>query len=56
LHARFDKLGKRLPDTGHGCGCQMCADTNAPRYERRAEPRSTRAGLWGRVRRGFIRL
>src|SRR5260370_40392032 len=34
-HARFDKFGKRLPDTGRGCGCQLCAVSNAPRYERR---------------------
>jgi hypothetical protein len=38
LQARFDKQGRRLPDTGRGCGCQLCADADAPRYERRADP------------------
>jgi hypothetical protein len=37
MKARFDKLGRRLPDTGHGCGCKLCAEQNAPRYERRYE-------------------
>ncbi|HEY6114370.1 MAG TPA: hypothetical protein VI172_00275 [Candidatus Dormibacteraeota bacterium] len=27
--ARFDKHGKALPDSGHGCGCQICADAYA---------------------------
>jgi hypothetical protein len=27
--ARFDKDGNPLPETGHGCGCQICADTHA---------------------------
>ena len=35
MQARFDKQGRPLPDTGRGCGCQQCADANAPRYERR---------------------
>jgi hypothetical protein len=44
--ARFDKHGNRLPDTGHGCGCQICADAHAARH------RST--GAWSRVVR-FVR-
>src|SRR5438034_5447575 len=40
MQARFDKDGKQLPDTGHGCGCRLCAISNAPRYERRDDPRS----------------
>jgi hypothetical protein len=32
--ARFDKLGNRLPETGHGCGCHICADAHAERQER----------------------
>jgi hypothetical protein len=27
--ARFDKHGNPLPDSGHGCGCQICADNHA---------------------------
>jgi hypothetical protein len=27
--ARYDKDGNPLPDTGHGCGCQICADAHA---------------------------
>ena len=54
-HARFDKQGRRLPDTGHGCGCSMCAESNAPRYERRVE--GTRSGgEWGGLRRSLVRL
>jgi len=53
-HARFDKFGKRLPDTGHGCGCWLCAVSNAPRYERRKTPRSRE--LWSPVRRRVMRL
>jgi len=53
--ARFDKQGRRLPDTGHGCGCRLCAETNAPRYERRhADPE--RSGDWGRLQRWAVRL
>ena len=48
MQARFDKQGRRLPDTGHGCGCQLCAASNAPRYERRAAERST---AWGSLHR-----
>jgi hypothetical protein len=32
--ARFDKHGNALPDTGHGCGCQICADAHAERVRR----------------------
>ena len=35
---RLDKDGKQLPDTGRGCGCELCAEANAPRYERRSRP------------------
>jgi len=54
MQARFDKQGRPLPDTGRGCGCQQCADANAPRYERRLDPeRYTR---WSSLRRGLMRL
>jgi len=48
---RFDKEGQRIPDTGRGCGCQQCADANAPRYERRAAPMARTGGRWGALRR-----
>lgn len=48
MHARFDKEGNRLLDTGQGCGCQLCADAGATRYERRS---SERASLWSPFRR-----
>ena len=53
MQARFDKQGNPLPDTGHGCGCQMCADSDAPRYERRAAERTT---AWGSVHRLLHRM
>ncbi|TMD31156.1 MAG: hypothetical protein E6I95_13575 [Chloroflexi bacterium] len=53
MQARFDKLGRRLPDTGHGCGCKLCAETNAPRYERRQSDRST---AWNPLRRRIVHL
>jgi hypothetical protein len=53
-HARFDKFGKRLPDTGRGCGCQLCAVSNAPRYERRKTRRGDQ--LWSPMRRRLMRL
>ena len=53
MQARFDKQGNQLPDTGHGCGCQLCADTDAPRYERRAEARTT---AWNAMRRRLHRI
>jgi hypothetical protein len=52
MQARFDKQGNQLPDTGHGCGCQLCADSNAPRYERR---QSERASAWSPMRRRLAR-
>ena len=52
MPARFDKHGRRLPDTGHGCGCKLCADSNAPRHERRSDGRP--AGLWSPLRRRLI--
>ena len=53
MQARFDKQGNRLPDTGHGCGCQLCADINAPRYDRRRAERSSTA--WSPLRRRLVR-
>jgi hypothetical protein len=55
MQARFDKHGRELPDTGHGCGCRQCAASNAPRYERRSEPERT-TGEWSPMRRRIIRL
>ncbi len=52
---RYDKAGKQLPDTGRGCGCQLCETTGAPRYERRADnPRG--GGRWSGARRSVVRL
>jgi len=53
MQARFDKQGNQLPDTGHGCGCQQCADSDAPRYERRTEERTT---AWGWAHRLLHRM
>jgi len=55
MQARFDKQGRRLPDTGHGCGCQICADANAPRYERRQDLRGAERE-WTSARRRLVRL
>ena len=52
MQARFDKQGKKLPDTGHGCGCQLCADLQAPRYGRR---HSEHSSAWGPLRRWLAR-
>jgi hypothetical protein len=52
MQARYDKHGKRLPDTGHGCGCELCAASGAPRYERRRSERNT---AWSPVRRRLAR-
>jgi hypothetical protein len=52
MQARFDKQGNKLPDTGHGCGCQLCADADAPRYERR---QSERGSAWSPLRRRLAR-
>jgi len=54
MQARFDKQGRPLPDTGRGCGCQQCADANAPRYERRMEPE--RVTRWSALRRTITRV
>jgi len=54
MQARFDKFGKRLPDTGHGCGCELCARSNAPRYERRHDARV--AGSWGPFKRRLAKI
>ncbi|TMC82267.1 MAG: hypothetical protein E6I61_00900 [Chloroflexi bacterium] len=53
MQARFDKAGRRLPDTGYGCGCQLCADSNAPRYERREDP-GRESRVWSPLRRRLI--
>ena len=53
--SRFDKNGKRLTDTGRGCGCRLCEDAGAPRYERRDNV--TRAGgSWTSLRRTLVRM
>jgi hypothetical protein len=54
MRARYDKFGNRLPETGRGCGCELCARSNAPRYERRQDSR--RAAAWGPVRRRLALL
>jgi len=54
MQARFDKNGRRLPDTGRGCGCELCAESNAPRYERRHAARTS--GRWNSLRRGLARM
>jgi hypothetical protein len=56
MHARFDKHGKQLPDTGRGCGCRMCEESGAPQYERRGEARADGDAAWGPLRRRFARL
>ncbi len=55
MQARFDKQGRRLPDTGRGCGCRLCADSNAPRYERRLDPQRE-ALPWSPLRRRTVLL
>lgn len=52
IHARFDKHGRRLPDSGRGCGCRQCAEAHAAPYERRRVERS--AGTWGPWRRRLV--
>jgi hypothetical protein len=52
---RYDKHGQRLPDTGHGCGCRLCAETNAPRYERRNDT-MREGGEWGSLHRRLARF
>ena len=46
----IDELGRRLPDTGRGCGCRLCAESNAPRYERRHRDRGP-DGSWSTLHR-----
>ena len=46
--ARFDKDGNPLPETGHGCGCQICADNHA------AQVRAARP--WAAARRRALDL
>ena len=53
MQARFDKLGRRLPDTGRGCGCQQCADAEAPRYERRTDA-ARDSGKWNPIKRQAV--
>jgi hypothetical protein len=55
MQGRFDKDGRELPDTGFGCGCGQCADTNAQRNERRSESGRT-TGEWSPMRRWLVRL
>lgn len=52
IQARFDKQGRRLPDTGRGCGCQQCAESQAARYERRRGERSV--GPWEPWQRSLL--
>ncbi len=54
IQHRFDKQGRQLPDSGRGCGCQLCAESKAARYERRREERST--GTWGPWRRRLLQV
>ena len=54
--ARFDKVGRRLPDTGRGCGCNLCAEAGAPRYERRTQPAARAAGAWTPLQRRLVRM
>jgi len=53
--SRFDKQGRRLPDTGHGCGCRICAESNEPRYERRADAARS-GGEWGPLQRWLVQV
>lgn len=54
---RFDKHGRQLADTGHGCGCQLCARANAPRYERRSDAEREDGGpSWSPLRRRLNRI
>ena len=54
MQARFDKHGRRLLDTGHGCGCTLCAASNAPRYERRHQPRDNADAVGHSLRRRWF--
>lgn len=55
--ARFDKLGRRLPDRSRGCGCGLREEEKAPSYECREEPEERRLqGAWSPARRVVSRL
>ncbi|HZQ49066.1 MAG TPA: hypothetical protein VFB69_02045 [Candidatus Dormibacteraeota bacterium] len=54
--ARYDKQGRRLPDTGRGCGCRQCEVAKAPRYERREPAARDAAGAWHPLQRSLMRL
>ncbi len=56
MGARFDKYGRRLPDTGHGCGCRQCEAAQAPRYERREGRRGDEDASWSPLHRSLVRL
>lgn len=36
--ARFDKHGNQLPESSHGCGCQLCADAHLSRTTKARRP------------------
>jgi len=52
---RFDKSGRQLPDTGRGCGCRLCEDSGAARYERRQDVARS-GGAWSSVRRELFHV
>jgi len=56
MQSRFDKHGRRLPDTGRGCGCRLCEQANAARYERRAEHGEPDRPVWTPLQRSIARL
>jgi hypothetical protein len=56
MQARFDKHGKRLPDSGHGCGCNLCAESQTARYERRRATMERTSRPWSPMRRSLVRL
>ena len=51
---RFDKVGRRLPETGRGCGCRLCEESNAGRYERRGHATATPRSVWHPFRRSLV--
>jgi hypothetical protein len=55
MRARFDKQGRQLPETGRGCGCRLCEEANAPRYERREDPEREDSS-WSPLQRRVARL
>jgi hypothetical protein len=56
MRARFDKQGRPLPETGHGCGCRLCEEANAPRYERRTDAPRGDEEIWTPLQRRVQRL